>query len=123
MMPKPDAAQMKQVGVGGTYTLAVLWLVFQFLLDLGVVQRADAAGSPTWTATRVDQVATQVQNLHDWHNRRDVDGVLRWYVPRSMTMAVQDQTIVLRELRQAIRDQTKVLERMDRREERRAGGG
>lgn len=119
-MPRPDRSTIKELGVGGAIVLGVLYIVFNFLVDLGAVRPAGAVSSAAWTVADAHQVAGQIDDLYEWHDRRDLDGILRWYVPRSMTQAVLDQTAVLRKLREAIVDQTTVLGRIDRREEQRS---
>lgn len=114
--PNSTSTTLKQIGVGSGAALAVFYMVFQLLIQVGVVQSALA---PVATPASYEKVSGQVDALYEWHNRRDADGVLLWYVPRSMTVAIGEQTAVLRDLGEAIRHQTSVLERMDRRDERR----
>ncbi len=105
----------KQLGLGATVAIGAFYFVFQILIQVGVVSPSGAVAAPAVT----HQLVSQVGQLHAWHNQRDPDGVLLWYVPRSMTAAIGEQTTVLRSLESAIRHQTDVLERMDRRDERR----
>jgi hypothetical protein len=106
-----------QLGVGGLVALGVLYVVFQFLLDFGVVQRR--VSDPGLLPSEVSRALHQLDTLYQWHDRRDLNGIPLWYVPRTIGDSMDEQITVLRDLVQIHRDQTRVLERMDRREERR----
>jgi hypothetical protein len=38
----------------------------------------------------VSKVKEKVDDLHDWHDKRDADGVPLWYVRRSLEDAIKD---------------------------------
>ncbi len=56
-------------------------------------------------ALLIRQMARQVNDLHQWHNVKDGDGVFSWYVRRSLETAIiklaeniEAQTELLRDL-------------------------
>ena len=57
------------------------------------------------------KIGRQVDDLHDWHDETDADGVKFWYVRRSLEDA-------LHSLSENISLETKLLDRIDRRLER-----
>lgn len=111
-----SAQLMKSVGTGGAVALAAFYFIFQILIDVGMVK---SAAGPVATPASYQKVAAQVDDLYEWHRVTDQDGVKLWYVPRSMTAAIDDQTEVLRGLQVMISAQTDLLARMERRDERR----
>ena len=59
----------------------------------------------------LQRIGRQVDDLHDWHDETDADGVKIWYVRRSLEDA-------LHSLSENISLETKLLDRIDRRLER-----
>lgn len=62
----------------------------------------------------VSKVKEKVDDLHDWHDKRDADGVPLWYVRRSLEDSIK--TLGEKICRQ-IEVQTKILEHMQKMEE------
>lgn len=121
-MANDNHARARELGVGGLIALGVIYLVGNLLIEAGVIQsrrvpHEDAIAKTSLAAVAV--MSRQIDSLYVWHDRRDSDGVPLWYVPRSMGSLMSDQIEVLRDLVDANRDQTRVLERMDRRDEKR----
>jgi len=57
-------------------------------------------------------VMDQTQQLYDWHDRRDEEGVPVWYVRKSLETALREQSHAMRKLAENIGEQTRVLERL-----------
>ena len=115
------AGILKQLGVGGTLLVVVLYLVFNFLTRMGYVQTAMPAGGSTTINVHqdgIDQALHQLDKLYEWHDVRDPEGVLIWY-GRSLAKEMEKQTAILSELSEYAHHQVRLLERMDRRDERR----
>ncbi len=62
----------------------------------------------------VSKVKDKVDDLHDWHNKTDEDGVFNWYVRRSLEDAIKD---LGEKMCQQIEVQTKILQHMQKTEE------
>ena len=69
----------------------------------------------------IDQMHTQNNEMYDWHNKSDPEGVKIWYVRRSLEIAIQQlsenisiQTDVLKEIIQEQRENKKDMERLMR---------
>jgi len=60
------------------------------------------------------KVKDKVDDLHDWHNKTDEDGVFNWYVKRSLEDAIKD---LGEKMCQQIEVQTKILRHMQKTEE------
>lgn len=62
----------------------------------------------------ISKVKDKVDDLHDWHNKTDEDGVFNWYVKRSLEDAIKD---LGEKMCQQIEVQTKILRHMQKTEE------
>jgi len=62
----------------------------------------------------VSKVKDKVNDLHDWHDKRDADGVPLWYVRRSLEDSIKD---LGEKMCQQIEVQTKILQHMQKTEE------
>ncbi len=62
----------------------------------------------------VSKVKEKVDDLHDWHDKRDADGVPLWYVRRSLEDSIKD---LGEKICQQIEVQTKILQHMQKMEE------
>jgi hypothetical protein len=109
---------LSQIGVGGAVAAVLLYVVFNFLIQAGIVEPVPAP--IVNTDPRVDRVHTQVNDLHRWHNITDADGVKLWYVPRSwerairsQTIAINEQTALIKEMRNEIRAMRRLAEEAD----------
>ena len=92
---------MAQIGAAGLLVLIILREVFAFLKTRNGVTKSQ----------HLDKMSKQLDELHQWHNVVDDDGVKVWYVRRSL-----EQAIV--RFAGAVEKQTIVLERMMDRLER-----
>lgn len=63
----------------------------------------------------VSVIKDKVDDLHEWHNKTDADGIPLWYVRRSLEESIKDlgEKIYLQ-----IEMQTKILRHMERMEQR-----
>ena len=103
-----------QVGVGGIFVVLVLRMVFDFLekrekkKNNGNTSDLGATGKKVHILLqKVEKIEKQTQDLYDWHNKEDEEGVKIWYVRRSLEEAIT-------RLSTAIETQTKVLTEMSR---------
>ena len=48
--------------------------------------------------TLSDDQNTMLQDLHNWHNKTDADGIPLWYVPRSFIESQKEIVVVLSEI-------------------------
>jgi hypothetical protein len=88
----------KQLGVGGVLAIAVLWITYQFLVDVGAV---GASGDSSMNM-RMDRTMEQISELHDWHDVKDPrTGQPVWLGAR--------QTELLEELVELSREQTTTM--------------
>lgn len=62
----------------------------------------------------VSKVKEKVDDLHNWHNKRDEDGVFNWYVRRSLEDVIKDLGA---KIEMQVGVQTKILQHMQRMEE------
>ena len=99
--------QLLQLGVGGLFALFILREVFSFLKE-----KTRCQGNKT-----IDNMAKQINDLHEWHNVIDVDGVKVWYVRRSLEGAIEKltntldtQTLLLRELVTSLQETRRDIE-------------
>ena len=105
---------LRQLGAGGLLVAICLYLVFDYLkgrdilIDGATAQRINPG---------VEQAIDQIDDLHEWHDRVDADGIPLWYVPRSLSKAIEEQIVVLKELANVEREQTRILDRIDQRAE------
>ncbi len=110
-----SSSRIKELGIGGAIVAIVLSQVFSFLMDFGAIPRAPVPTNPSAmdveSREMFTRMAADTRRLYEMHDRRDEDGVPLWYVPRSMTKAVEEQTKVLQELHMSIKEQTRAIER------------
>ena len=62
----------------------------------------------------LNKVKDKVDDLHDWHNKTDEDGVFNWYVRRSLEDSIKD---LGEKICQQIEVQTQILQQMQKMEE------
>ncbi len=62
----------------------------------------------------MSKVKEKVDDLHDWHNKTDEDGVFNWYVRRSLEDVIKD---LGQKIEMQIGVQTKILQHMQKMEE------
>lgn len=62
----------------------------------------------------VSKVKEKVDDLHNWHNKRDEDGVFNWYVRRSLEDVIKD---LGQKIEMQIGVQTKILQHMQKMED------
>lgn len=98
----------KQLGIGGTFAIVLVWVILDMLVTAGLVTPAHS--QVTVVSPEFKTAAHQIQQMYEWHDARDADGVLRWWVPRSTTVALNklndkmdEQTLVLRDIERALR--------------------
>ena len=60
------------------------------------------------------KVKDKVDDLHDWYNKTDEDGVFNWYVRRSLEDVIKDLGV---KIEMQIGVQTKILQHMQKMEE------
>lgn len=101
-----------QIGVGGIFVVLVLQLVFKFLekwrhKDGDTKDIIPSGKKAAVLLQKVEKIERQTQELHDWHNKEDEEGVKIWYVRRSLEDAIS-------RLSTAIETQTQVLTDMSR---------
>lgn len=99
--------QFLQVGAGGLFALLVLREVFGFLKEKVRAQ----------SNLVIDNMAKQIQELHEWHAVTDEDGVKIWYLRRSLENAIEKltsnldiQTQLLREMVLILKDSRKEMD-------------
>ena len=62
------------------------------------------------TYERVNRIEHQVDDLFNWHNQRDQDGIPLWYVKRSFEESIKEMAEAMRE---QIKVQTQIARRME----------
>lgn len=82
-------------------SIATVALIATLILDR-VLGALKSRGIDLQTMSR------QIDDLHDWHNKADDEGVKLWYVRRSLETAIV-------KLSENIELETKLLDRIDRR--------
>lgn len=99
--------QLLQLGVGGLFAILVLREVFSFLKERTRCQN----NKP------FEKMVKQIDELHQWHDVTDDDGVRVWYVRRSLEGAIEKlthtldaQTLLLRELVLSLQETRKDIE-------------
>jgi hypothetical protein len=104
--------------LGGAVALLILKEVFSFISNIlakrgGANVKADAPVAALMEVLEkyrreyFSPISRMTQDLHDWHNVNDQDGVKIWYVRPSLAEAVK-------ELSTNIKQQTKILEELIR---------
>ena len=63
-------------------------------------------------STRLEEIAKQSQDMYDWHNKSDADGVKIWYVRQSLENALRDNAKATEAIARNIELQTRLLEEM-----------
>jgi hypothetical protein len=91
--------QFLQVGAGGLFALLVLREVFGFLKEKVRAQ----------SNLVIDNMAKQIQELHEWHAVTDEDGVKIWYLRRSLEGAIEKLTNNLDIQTQLLREMVLIL--------------
>ncbi len=91
--------QFLQVGAGGLFALLVLREVFGFLKEKVRAQ----------SNLVIDNMAKQIQELHEWHAVTDEDGVKIWYLRRSLENAIEKLTSNLDIQTQLLREMVLIL--------------
>lgn len=119
-----------QLGVGGIFAILILQLVLGFLEKWRARQETAEGGSRTAPTDDVDMrlVAKRVDDLWEWHNVRNSDGVFVWYVRTALEDAIVQladniaaQTEVMRDMGLQLRDSCQRIERMERSAEKERG--
>ena len=62
----------------------------------------------------LNKVKDKVDDLHDWHNKTDEDGVFNWYVRRSLEDVIKDLGV---KIEMQVGVQTRILQHMQKMEE------
>jgi len=88
MTVEATSTAVMQLGVGGAFAVILIREFFNMRRE-----------------TKWDKMSKEVEDLHEWHNSRDSDGVFRWYVRSSLERAIE-------QLAENIDEQTKLLERL-----------
>lgn len=98
-----------QLGIGGIFAILVIREVLGFLKGRKEV------------ACYTNEDRKMLADLHDWHNRKDDDGVYVWYVRRSLEDAINSMADSQRQLAASIsklceveRQQTEMLKETHR---------
>jgi peptidoglycan hydrolase CwlO-like protein len=61
---------------------------------------------------KVKQISEESEEMYDWHNKSDQDGVKIWYVRQSLENALRDNAKATEAIARNIELQTKLLEEM-----------
>lgn len=73
----------------------------------------DAVGKRLETIeTKIQQIAEESEEMYDWHNKSDQDGVKVWYVRQSLENALRDNAKATEAIARNIELQTRLLEEM-----------
>lgn len=62
--------------------------------------------------TKIQQIAEESEEMYDWHNKSDQDGVKVWYVRQSLENALRDNAKATEAIARNIELQTRLLEEM-----------
>lgn len=62
--------------------------------------------------SKVRQMAEETEEMYDWHNKSDQDGVKIWYVRQSLENALRDNAKATEAIARNIELQTRLLEEM-----------
>lgn len=102
-----NLAFLKEFGIAGMIIIAVGYLVEKVLQYRSKPTESQARDD---YRKRLDEMADQVKQLYDWHDRMDDDGVPVWYVRKSLENAIAELVV-------AINKQSQLLQRwIDRHE-------
>ena len=112
-----DEGKILELGVGLIAALMVIREVLNFLdKKRGGSDDGDAVMSEHVSDVKgsVTAIKDKVDDLYEWHNKTDADGVPLWYVRRSLEQSIKDlgEKIYLQ-----IEVQTEVLRHMEKMEE------
>ena len=88
MIDEASAALITQLGAGGVFAVILIREFFTMRRE-----------------SRLDKISKEVEDLHEWHDSRDEDGVFKWYVRASLERSID-------RLAENIDEQTKLLERL-----------
>jgi len=61
---------------------------------------------------KIDDLAKDAEEMYDWHNKSDQDGVKVWYVRQSLENALRDNAKATEAIAKNIELQTRLLEEM-----------
>ena len=87
-MDATHAALATQLGAGGVFAVILIREFFTMRRE-----------------SKWEKISKEVEDLHEWHDNRDEDGVFKWYVRASLERAID-------QLAENIDEQTKMLERL-----------
>lgn len=62
--------------------------------------------------SKVDNLVEQTEEMYEWHNKSDQDGVKVWYVRQSLENALRDNAKAVEAIAKNIELQTRLLEEM-----------
>jgi len=98
--------ELVDVGVAGILVVLILDRVFKFLEN----KRSDkSSGDAQCNAKGIEVLVKQVQDLWNWHNIVDRDGVRNWYVKQSMEVTIKELTAVMREHSGTMRELSSII--------------
>ena len=106
-----------ELGVGLIAALMIIREVFNFLER----KKNGAGNSPMMdehvndVRVAVSSIKDKVDDLYEWHNKTDGDGIPLWYVRRSLEESIRD---LGEKIYMQIEVQTKILRHMERMEQR-----
>ena len=63
-------------------------------------------------SSKIEDLIKQSQDMYDWHNKSDADGVKIWYVRQSLENALRDNAKATEAIARNIELQTRLLEEM-----------
>jgi len=117
-------AKILELGVGVIAAVLIIREVLSFLGKHQYKRNGNGNGSEHAAVMKdhvddmrgdVKSLRDKVDDLHEWHNKKDDDGVFNWYVRRSLEDAIKDlgEKISLQ-----IQIQTKIVQHMERAEQR-----
>ncbi len=76
-----------ELGIGATFSLIIIKMVFDFVK--GRKRNGDGDSKEIEKIkVMVYKIKDDVEDLHEWHNKEDDDGVKVWYVRRSLEDAI-----------------------------------
>ncbi len=79
--------EVMDLGVGATFSLIIIKMVFDFVK--GRKRNGDDGYKEIEKIKAVSyDIKNKLDDLHEWHNVRDNDGVPIWYVRRSLEEAI-----------------------------------
>ena len=83
-----------QIITGLCTTALVALLVSIWRINIRVGKIPDAV-------KRLEEIQVMVEELHEWHNHSDADGVKVWWVRRSLEQVIKELTQAVNELSRA----------------------